>query len=448
MMQGQSLLKPVFGVLPQTISQMVNRDIVEQHIEEASFLWLQHMNAVSRPDYSLHDITELDEYIDANLEGVYLGNETAWEICESLLKEDIEYLFSATVLAFRRDNKAWKKIALKTLNSENENAFIHALGWLDYPIVKPFVTELLNDKRPFYQYIGISVCGLHRQIPDIDLRELLKINIPLLKNRVIRLIGELKCHDLRKDLHDYLMHEKEEYQYWAAWSLALLGERTSTIPILRKFVDKKSDYQLPALQILLRISDERLQNEIINQLIVNNELKLAVMGTGITGHSKYIPWLIEIMEQSELARLAGEAFSLITGVDINYQDLVLESYNDDETDPSPYSDNNEDKLDERFFNDDDEEDDLDEYEQDLEVPDPKLIKEWWQQYRPHFNERSRYLAGSIIAESNLFGVLQNGLQRQRIAAALELALLHPNYIFWEMQVKGSYQQQYHLEGRF
>ncbi|MBK5072177.1 TIGR02270 family protein [Budviciaceae bacterium CWB-B4] len=445
-MQEQTLLKPIFGIAPQTISRMVNRDVVEQHVEEASFQWLQHVSAVSRPDYSLQDIAELDEYIEANLEGIYLGNETAWEICESLLEDDIEYLFSATILAFRRDNKAWQEIVLKTLNSENESAFIHALGWLDYPIIKPFVTQLLNDKRPFYQYIGVSVCGLHRQMPDIDLRELLKINIPLLKSRVIRLIGELKCHDLRKDLHSYLVHAKEEYRYWAAWSLALLGERTNTIPILRKLVNEASDYQLPALQVLLRISDEELQKQIINELIADSELKLAVTGSGITGYPEYVPWLIEMMEQPELSRLAGEAFSMITGVDIDYEDLVVED--DDEQKESSDLDNDEDELDESFFDDDDEEDDLDEYEQDLQIPDPKLIAEWWQQYQPHFNEGTRYLSGKIIAEGSLFEVLQSGFQRQRIAAALELGLLHPQYLFLDTQVKGRWQQQYALGGRY
>ncbi|WP_168189648.1 TIGR02270 family protein [Limnobaculum zhutongyuii] len=444
MMQEQTLLKPIFGIAPQTISQMVNRDVVEQHVEEASFQWLQHVSAVSRPDYDLQDIAELDEYIEANLEGIYLGNETAWEICESLLEDDIEYLFSATILAFRCDNKAWQKRVLKTVNSENENAFIHALGWLDYPMVKPFVTQLLNDKRPFYQYIGVSVCGLQRQMPDVDLKELLKINIPLLKSRVIRLIGELKCHDLRKDLHGYLVHEKEEYRYWAAWSLSLLGERTSTIPVLAKFVNEVSDYQLPALQVLLRISDEELQKQIINQLIADSELKLAVMGVGIAGYPEYVPWLIEMMEHPELVRLAGEAFSMITGVDIDYEDLVIE---DDDDEQAESFDLDNDELDESFF-DDDEEDDLDEYEQDLQVPDPKLIAVWWQQYQPHFNEGARYLVGKVIAEGSLFEVLQRGFQRQRSAAALELGLLHPQYLFLETQVKGRRQQRYALGGRY
>ena len=34
-----------------------------------------------------------------------------------------------------------------------------------------------------------------------------------------------------------------------------------------------------------------------------------------------IPWLIEKMKRPELARVAGEAFSLITGVDLAYDDL-------------------------------------------------------------------------------------------------------------------------------
>ncbi|WP_158487424.1 TIGR02270 family protein [Pragia fontium] len=440
------MLKPIFGISPQAISQMVNRDVVEQHIEEASFQWLQHMNAVSRPDYSLADIVELDGYIEANLEGIYLGNETAWEICEPLLEDDIEYLFPATILAFRRDNKVWQRSVLKALTSENESAFIHALGWLSYDMVKPFVTQLTNDKRPFYQYIGIAVCGLHRQMPDVDLRQLLQANIPLLKVRVIRLIGELKCHDFRKDLHSYLADENDDYRFWAAWSLALLGERVNIIPNMIRFVEEPGDYPIPALQVLLRIADEETQKQIIDKLIATNELKLAVIGAGIAGYPEYISWLIEIMAQPELARLAGESFSMITGVDIDYDDLVVED-NEDESGNLTSSDIDEEELDESFFDDDDE-DDLDEYEQDLPVPDPQLIAEWWQQYQPHFNVGIRYLMGKTINEGHLFEILQSGFQRQRSSAALELALLSPYYLFFETQVKGERQQRYSLGGKY
>ena len=48
---------------------------------------------------------------------------------------------------------------------------------------------------------------------------------------------------------------------------------------------------------------------------------MAVIGAGVIGDPVSIPWLIEQMMIPELARVAGEAFTMITGVDIAYEDL-------------------------------------------------------------------------------------------------------------------------------
>ena len=41
----------------------------------------------------------------------------------------------------------------------------------------------------------------------------------------------------------------------------------------------------------------------------------------IDGDPAHVPWLIDQMHQEKLARIAGEAFSMITGVDIDLLDL-------------------------------------------------------------------------------------------------------------------------------
>lgn len=419
MSHGQSLLTPIFGIKPETISALVNRDVVEQHIEEVSFQWLQHVSAVSRPDYLLDDLTDLDGYIDANLEGIYLGNETAWEICEALLEEDEEYIFPAAVLAIRRNNQAWQQRVLKAVNDDNVASFIGALGWVDYATVEPFLKQLIDDQKPFYHYIALSAYGLHRKMPPVDLRELLKTDIPLLKRRTIRLIGELKCGEFRRDLHPYLISEREEYRFWSAWALALIGERTTVIPVLTAFLYSDSDYARQAVPIALRITEHDQRREMIDRLIDGQRLHLAALAVGAAGYADDIPWLIGIMARPELARLAGEAFSFITGIDLDYDDLVLDDDLSDE-------DDSEETEEEGWLAD---------YQQDLPLPDPRLINEWWRQYRSHYQSGVRYLAGKEVNEGNLYQVISTGLQRQRIAAALELALLAPENSFLEMQCR-------------
>jgi hypothetical protein len=48
---------------------LIIEDIVTQHAE-AAFLWHLRNIAISRPDYNLKDLTELDDRVDAHLDGL------------------------------------------------------------------------------------------------------------------------------------------------------------------------------------------------------------------------------------------------------------------------------------------------------------------------------------------------------------------------------------------
>jgi uncharacterized protein (TIGR02270 family) len=132
------------------------------------------------------------------------------------------------------------------------------------------------------------------------------------------------------------------------------------------------------------------------------------------------------MSEPRIARVAGEAFSLITGVDFGYTGLErdrpegIESGPDD--DPS----------------DEDVEIDLDD---DLPWPDPIKIQAWWSANSGRFQAGTRYFMGETLSRDNCLRVLKTGYQRQRIAAALYLSLLSPGTPLFEWRAPAWRQQQ-------
>lgn len=50
-------------------------------------------------------------------------------------------------------------------------------------------------------------------------------------------------------------------------------------------------------------------------------LRMAVQALGVIGDPAGIPWLIEQMAKPNVAGVAGEAFTMITGADLAYEDL-------------------------------------------------------------------------------------------------------------------------------
>ena len=62
---------------------------------------------------------------------------------------------------------------------------------------------------------------------------------------------------------------------------------------------------------------------------------------------------------------------------------------------------------------------------DLPWPDPDKIQAWWDANKPRFQEGVRYFMGEPVSVPHCQNILRDCYQRQRIAAALYLCLLHP-----------------------
>ena len=163
------------------------------------------------------------------------------------------------------------------------------------------------------------------------------------------------------------------------------------------------------------------------ELAQNTEsIRLSVMGAGIIGDPVSIPWLIEQMKVPVLARAAGESFTMITGVDIAYQDLEGKWPEGFEAGPTE--------------NPEDEDVEMDP-DEDLPWPNPELIQKWWTQNKGRFSGGTRYLLGKPISEEQCQHVLRNGYQRQRAAVALELAMMNPGQPLFEVRAPGFRQKK-------
>jgi uncharacterized protein (TIGR02270 family) len=141
-----------------------------------------------------------------------------------------------------------------------------------------------------------------------------------------------------------------------------------------------------------------------------DELRWLIQGSGINGDPTYMPWLIRLMSDEKTARLAGEAFTLITGADLDTLQLWRERPEGLESGPT---DNPED---EDVGMDPDE---------GLMWPDLEKAQKWWEKNSSRFQPGARYFMGAPVTREHCIDVLKNGYQRQRILAAHYLCLLEP-----------------------
>jgi uncharacterized protein (TIGR02270 family) len=405
----------------------VNRDVVSQHAEEAAFLWTLRSRAVGEPHYSLKDLVVLDERVEAHLDGLRVAGDVGWEFCKANLANDGPgEVFVLAVLAFGAGNRDRMSEALGAgcMLPKLRPGVVSALGWLDYASISEWLKRLLGARAPIHRAIGIAGCAIHREDPGPALTSAVHDAEPVLRARALRCAGEIKRRDLLESIRSHLEDGNEACRFWAAWAATLLGAGDGLAALMR-FVEHKGEYGERALGLGLRSMGLNDSRRWVSSMATDPRLaRRVVMAAGIVGDPVSVPWLIKKMESPELARLAGEAFTLITGVDLAYQDLNQDAPSGPEgTDPG-----SEDVT------------PLD-YESNLPWPSTTRVAEWWEKHQHTFSAGTRHLGGKPITQQSALEVLIGGKQRLRAAAALELALLNPDRVLFEVRARGSAQQK-------
>ena len=407
--------------------------VTEQQGDEASSLWLLRNRIIKSPLHGLNELAEHDKRIEAHLDGLRLAGKAGWEMCEAALRagDGAEY-FSASILAFNSGEEARIACLLDTGGADLilSKGIISALGWLPYYQAEPYIKRFLTEHSPALLRIGIAASAIHRVDPGKILKDAIRNENQALKARSLKAAGELGRIDLLPALVDNLSHEDEACRFFAAWSAALLGDRNA-LPVLQSIAVSSANYQEEAVKAAFRNMENR--NAIkwhVNLAAIPGITRLAVTGAGILGDPLLIPWLLEQMKTPELSRVAGEAFTVISGADIVRDGLKGKKPDGFEAGPT----------------DDPEDDDVGmDADEDLSWPDPELAKEWWQQRRDLFSSGERYFLGKAISDAHLQQVLCSGSQRQRAHAALESALLNPGRPLFETRTSG-FKQMITLKG--
>jgi uncharacterized protein (TIGR02270 family) len=385
--------------------------------------------AVADPHYLPNDLLNLDNRVEANIDGLRIAGDEGWKICKDALAwEEPGEIYAAGVLAFEsRDSERIKEV-IKVGISEAElsKGLISALGWIPFDQVIGYIQKFLDSGIVDLRRIAIAAMAVHRQDLGRYLDTAINNEDPALRARALKAVGELGRENLLQVVTSNLTDEDDRCRFYAGWSAAILGD-TSSIPVLQKVAQSGGHYSEKACITALRRVSIPEGHAWIKELALNPESqRLALAGTGALGDPAAIPRLIDTMAIPDLARKAGEAFSMITGVDIAYEDLEGEWPEGFEAGPTE--------------NPEDEDVDMDP-DEDLPWPEPELITDWWQKSKGNFQNGTRYLCGKPISEEQCQHVLRYGFQRQRTAAALELAMMSPGQQLFEVRTPGFRQQK-------
>lgn len=408
-------LPTAIGFSPAEISQSINAAILQQHAEDAAFLWLLRDAAVNAPHYYLKDLAELDERVAANIDGLRIAGDAGWQVCQVQLEyREPGEIFTASTLAFESGDAHRIQTVLDfgAADSSLSRAVISSLAWMPFSTSASLMARLIEGNDAGHRRIGIAAFAAQGKDPGAVLKKLCHDNDAGVRARAFKAAGQLGRKDLFNDIINGVYDSDAACQFNAAWSALRLGSRDeSIIAILGDAIILVSSQADEALNMVLRCLSMDQARILYKKLLSSpKHIPLAVKAAGIIGDGQLIPELIQWMHQPDLARLAGEAFSMMTGVDIEYEDL-----DQDAPENSANVAGEDDPEDVMAANSD----------EDLPWPNPVLVARWWQEHQKQYKPGIPYFRGAAIDNDILQVGLREGNQRQRHAAALILALKNP-----------------------
>lgn len=386
--------------------------IVQQHIEDAAVLRDNRTFMVSAPHVKLHHLRRLDDRLAAHLDGLIISGAYGSKlIAASLNNPRRGEIFTAAVRAIADCNSGGleRLLALAEALPESQPGLTSALGWVSAPNLHGITKALLESPTVFRRRLGLAACAMQQVDPGTALMAALSDSDASLRVRALRLIAGLGQVEFLPACVNTMVVEDADCIYEAARAAVFLGNRQEAIAVLHNIASVSGPLRSSALGLVFKLFAKINIHASLKELAKTPaDLRLLIQGIGVAGDVLYIPWLIEQMPDLKLARLAGEALSLITGLDLAYLDFdyrSLEGVGRSSTDTSN--------------------DDNTALDDGLPWPDPVKIQAWWNANKHRFQPGVRYFMGEPPSVPHCRKILREGYQRQRIAAAEYLCLLQP-----------------------
>jgi uncharacterized protein (TIGR02270 family) len=395
---------------------LVIPEIISLHVEEAGSLFERRGALLDAAQVRLKDIQRtFDDRIAAHLDALAVADEHAWQFCQASLDEPSRGAVCTAAVRALEDNRPDrldKLFALIGAVPETRIGLVWALGWVARDRLQGLGARLIDSQEPLKRAIGIAACSMHRVDPGLVSGGWLVDADPAVRARALRLVGEVGCDKAAPACTAALNDPDPECRFWAVWSSVVIGSRGAALDALTAAGLTPGPHRHEAFRLALQAMRPTEAHRVLKQLAGDTaDKRWLIEGSGIAGDPVYVSWLMKQMRETKLARLAGEAFTLLTGADLVEARLDTKSTPDD-LEAAPNDDADDPNV------------DMD-ADDGLPMPDVTKVEAWWEANATRFQEGIRYFMGEAISRQRCIDVLKNGFQRQRILAAHYLCLMEP-----------------------
>lgn len=388
------------------------KDIFEEHFAEATFLLSQWERALRGAHYDLEETAQLEERLLAHLDGLVLGGEP---VIEALLRPALEgeepwEVFCAAFVSIAESPPAALEAILAMVPvppAVVQSSFRRALELSGRTGLEAELLPLLRSPEASLQALALEVLTFRRAVPRNVALELLGHSEGRVVAAALRGLGALGRDIAHRELPRLLEDKRPQVRLAAIESGLLSGVRAAWDACQHEAKGcGEGAHMARVLQVIC--GDEQDARRLV-ELMADEVLRADVLwALGFTGQASAAEACLELMGQpAPVARLAGEAFSAITGLVLK-DTYVMESQEEDSLPPLEEDDLGADLI--------------PKLEDELPVPAHAAVADWWLRARQDFSRSTRYLGGKPFSGTALLEALASGPMRRRHVHARELAL--------------------------
>lgn len=396
--------------------------LAEQHATQAAFLFQRREAAAGAAHYRLRDLAELDERLEAHLDGLRLsGAEGAAAARALTAAEEPGGVFVAADRALdAKDARALAQLLdLAGDDPRAEADLVGAIAWSPLERSAWAVRALLHAScPPALHRMGIAAKVAHREDPGEPLVHALWGDDPSLRRAGLFGLGRLGRRDLLSLAQEDYAQPDPAVRLEAATAGLLLGDRRG-VGVLGELLASPLSY--PALTLLARASDGQDGVRAIERL-ADAEPRAAIQAMEASLDVRWVPRLAAWLADPKLARLAARALATLTGRPVAgpsrgaAPDGWSSGPTDDPRDPDV-------------------------------APDPDTALPWpapeaysAETLAATKGATGRWLWGAPLGQAVAERVLREGTQWERAAAAWELALASPGRPMVDVRAPGFRQE--------
>jgi len=183
---------------------LILTDILEEHADEAAFLYAHRRLALGSLTLTAPDLAEFDDRLLAHLDGLLLGGEDARKLLAGDFSgSERERQFLVSWLALAGEDEGRLRAAIEAAEAAAPAAFagaVDAWNWAGGPRAESAARALLAEPSPRRRRLGLVALAGRRLDPGEALRPALRDDDPALRAAAAVAAGELRRLDLAGDV--------------------------------------------------------------------------------------------------------------------------------------------------------------------------------------------------------------------------------------------------------